>query len=70
MDISATGQWLTVAQCLDRLSVARSTWDKWRRRGIAPAAARLPNGQLRINQQALETWLAGCAETNDQRTQD
>ena len=49
--------WLTVAEVLDELGIERSTWEKWRQRGIAPNAVRLPNGQLRIRREWLDDWL-------------
>jgi predicted DNA-binding transcriptional regulator AlpA len=63
-----TPTWLTVTECLKRISVARSTWDKWRRRGDAPRATRLPNGQLRINEADLQAWLDTHAETQQSPT--
>ncbi|MHB8341988.1 MAG: helix-turn-helix transcriptional regulator [Mycobacteriales bacterium] len=59
----APRSWLTVADCLAELGVDRSTWEKWRQRGVAPRAVRLPNGQLRIRRDWLERWLAELTET-------
>jgi len=53
---------MTVEQVVEELGVSRSTWDKWRAKGTAPEALRLPNGSLRIRRDALEAWLAGLAE--------
>jgi predicted DNA-binding transcriptional regulator AlpA len=50
---------LTIPEVLDELNgVARSTFNKWRALGIAPASIRLPNGQIRIRRSVLEAWLA------------
>jgi predicted DNA-binding transcriptional regulator AlpA len=48
---------LTIPQVCDYLGVSRSTWQKWRARRIGPAAIRLPNGELRIRQDELGSWL-------------
>lgn len=50
---------LTIAEVLDELQVARSTFDTWRALGAAPECIKLPNGQLRIRRAALDAWLAG-----------
>jgi len=49
---------LTVAEVLAELRVARSTFDDWRMKGMAPAHLKLPNGQLRVRRSALDAWLA------------
>ncbi len=56
-------QWLTVRDCLSELAVDRSTWEKWRQRGVAPRAVRLPNGQLRIRRDWFDQWLDRLPET-------
>jgi predicted DNA-binding transcriptional regulator AlpA len=48
---------LTLDEVLALLRVPRSTWLKWRQTGQAPAAIKLPNGQLRIRRSALSDWL-------------
>jgi hypothetical protein len=48
---------LTLDEVLTRLRVPRSTWLKWRQTGQAPAAIKLPNGQLRIRRTVLADWL-------------
>ncbi|KDA44955.1 AlpA family transcriptional regulator [Frankia sp. BMG5.23] len=59
---------LSLAQVLAELGdehspLARSTFDDWRARGVAPKIIKLPNGQLRIDRHDLNVWL-------DSRTQD
>ena len=49
--------WLTVAEVCDELKVARSTCEKWRQKGDAPRAVRLPNGQLRVRREWLDEWI-------------
>ncbi len=47
----------------ERGPLARSTFDDWRARGVAPKVIKLPNGQLRIDRHDLNTWI-------DSRTQE
>jgi len=47
-------RWLTTNEVCEHLSISYNTWAKWRQRGVAPQAKRLPNGQLRTR----EDWLA------------
>lgn len=59
---------LSLAQVLAELGdergpLARSTFDDWRTRGVAPRVIKLPNGQLRIDRTDLDAWI-------DSRTQD
>ena len=48
---------LTVDEVLTMLRVRPSTWYQWRQTGQAPAAIKLPNGQLRIRRSVLSGWL-------------
>lgn len=48
---------LTVAEVLEELQVARSTWFYWRQIGKGPRAIKLPNGELRVRRSALQEWL-------------
>jgi len=49
---------LTVAQVLALLGdVSQRTFYRWRETGKAPAAVRLPNGELRIWRSDLNAWL-------------
>jgi predicted DNA-binding transcriptional regulator AlpA len=54
---------LTLPEVLAELKVPRSTFDDWRKKGLAPRCSKLPNGQLRIRRSALDSWL-------DSRTED
>jgi excisionase family DNA binding protein len=49
--------WLTVAEVCAELQIARSTWEKWRQKGAAPKAVRLPSGKLRVRRDWLDAWL-------------
>jgi predicted DNA-binding transcriptional regulator AlpA len=48
---------LTVDEVLTMLRIRPSTWYQWRQTGQAPAAIKLPNGQLRIRRSVLSEWL-------------
>ena len=37
---------MTVEDIREYLPLPRSTWDKWRKRGVGPYMRRLPNGSL------------------------
>jgi predicted DNA-binding transcriptional regulator AlpA len=49
-------QWVTIQQVMEELGVARSTIDKWRRDGKFPKFRKYPNGSLRVEQAAVESW--------------
>lgn len=48
---------MTVSEVCEELGIARSTWEKWRARRVAPPAIVLPNGSLRVRRNELEDWL-------------
>jgi len=48
---------LSVDEVCARLGISRSTWDKWRGRGVGPEVLRLPNGSLRVRESRLDAWL-------------
>ena len=50
--------WMTFAEVIADLGVARSTMNVWRNRGEGPPFVRLPNGKLLIRAKAYEAWLA------------
>ncbi len=37
--------------------LSRHTFDKWRRRGVAPRVIQLPNRELRVDREDFNTWL-------------
>lgn len=51
---------LKVSDVCAELGISRSTWEKWRARRVGPVAIRLPNGELRIQREELESWLLSC----------
>nr|WP_174546415.1 helix-turn-helix domain-containing protein [Nocardiopsis dassonvillei] len=53
---------LTLAEVLAELKVPRSTFDDWRKKGLAPRCSKLPNGQLRIRRSVLDSWLDSRTE--------
>ena len=56
--VSKRDELLTVAQVLAELGkVSPRTFYRWREIGKAPAAVRLPNGELRIWRSDLDAWL-------------
>ena len=61
-DGTIPGEWMTVDDCLQQLRIGRSTWEKWRQRGVAPRAKRLPNGQLRVHRDWWTQWLHDLPE--------
>ena len=50
-------QLMTVSEVCETLGIARSTWDKWRARRVAPACVVLPNGSVRVRPSELADWL-------------
>lgn len=54
---------LKLSEVLVELCISRSTFDGWREVGLAPECIKLPNGQLRIRQSALQTWLENRVES-------
>jgi predicted DNA-binding transcriptional regulator AlpA len=55
-------RWYTLVEACEIIGVTRSTFDKWRVKGVAPRALKLPNGSLRIEVEDLEAWLASLPE--------
>lgn len=53
---------LTLDQVLAELGgpdspLPRSTWHDWQTKGTGPKVIRLPNGQIRVARDDLNTWL-------------
>lgn len=53
----ATAGLLTLAEVLDDLGVASSTFHDWRAKGTAPECVKLPNGGLRFVRSTYAQWL-------------
>lgn len=53
---------MTVPEVCDYLNVSRSTWAKWRARGVAPPVIRLHNGSLRVRPIDLDGWTDDLTE--------
>jgi excisionase family DNA binding protein len=54
--------WLTVDDVCAEIGVSRSTFEKWRAKGVAPAARKLPNRSLRIARADFDEWLERLPE--------
>ena len=50
-------RFMTLPQVCAEIGVSRSTMDKWRLDGRAPAFRKLPNGSLRVSVDLFESWL-------------
>ena len=50
---------LTIEEVIAELRVPRSTFYRWRQKGIAPRVMKLPSGAVRIRRTALNEWLRG-----------
>ena len=46
----------------DGRPLSRATFYRWRATGKAPKCLKLPNGQIRVRQSALDRFLDLCAE--------
>lgn len=46
----------------DGRPLSRATFYRWRATGKAPKCLKLPNGQIRVRQSALDRFLDQCAE--------
>ena len=53
-------RWLKTSEVCDLLGITVATLSKWRARGCAPSHIRLPNGDLRFSQEALDDFIAVC----------
>jgi predicted DNA-binding transcriptional regulator AlpA len=54
----ARDELMTVAQILAELGgISRRTFYRWRELGTAPAAFKLPNGELRVWRSEFTAWL-------------
>jgi excisionase family DNA binding protein len=61
---------LTIDEVIATLRVSRAAFYRWRRRGTGPQAVRLPGGAVRIRRAALDQWLAGLHEGNQEKAED
>jgi len=53
---------LTIEEVIAELRVPRSTFYRWRERGVAPRVVKLPSGAVRIRRTALQGWLRGLED--------
>lgn len=61
---------LTIGEVIAVLRVSRATFSRMRRLGAGPAWLRLPGGQVRVRRSALDAWLRGRRNDNDQREEE
>lgn len=52
----------TILRDDDGRPLSRATFYRWRATGKAPKCLKLPNGQIRVRQSALDRFLEHCAE--------
>ena len=53
-------RWLKTSEVCDLLGITDETLSKWRMRGCAPDFIRLPNGDLRYSQVAVDDFIDLC----------
>ena len=53
-------RWLKTSEVCDLLGITDETLSKWRMRGCAPDFIRLPNGDLRYSQVAVDDFIGLC----------
>ncbi len=53
--------WLTADEVSDAISVPAETLRGWRRKGVGPRFAKLPNAQVRYRADQVETYLSKLA---------
>jgi len=56
--ITTAGTWMSMAAVCELLDESRSTIDKWRTRGLFPAARRKPNGSLMFRREDVAGFIA------------
>jgi excisionase family DNA binding protein len=57
---------LTIEEVIAELRVPRSTFYRWREKGIAPRVMKLPSGAVRIRRTALDEWLRGLEDDQEE----
>lgn len=60
-----SGNWMTLAEFCEELSIGRSTFYEWRAKDMAPRCFKLPNGGLRIQRADFEDWVSKLQEDKD-----
>jgi predicted DNA-binding transcriptional regulator AlpA len=53
---------MTLAEVLEELQVAKSTFYDWLAKGRGPRCIKLPNGQIRVRRSEFERWLGALPE--------
>ena len=58
---------LTIDEVIATLRVSRTAFYRWRRRGTGPATVRLPGGAVRVRRSALQQWLRGLQDNQEEQ---
>jgi excisionase family DNA binding protein len=58
---------LTIDEVIATLRVSRAAFYRWRRRGTGPATVRLPGGAVRVQRNALQQWLRGLQDNQEEQ---
>jgi excisionase family DNA binding protein len=64
--VSGMDELLTIEEVIAELRVPRSTFYRWRQRGTAPPAVKLPSGAVRISRAALTRWLRSLQDNPEE----
>lgn len=60
---SRPSRFVTIPELCADLEITRSTFYDWRAKRKAPRCRKLPNGEIRIDRDVYEAWLATLEET-------
>ncbi|WP_331731232.1 helix-turn-helix domain-containing protein [Streptomyces sp. NBC_00859] len=58
----ARPQMLKLPEVLTEIGMSRAAFYRMRARKQAPRLIKLPNGQLRVRRQDLDSWLESCGQ--------
>ncbi|MFD8071606.1 MULTISPECIES: helix-turn-helix transcriptional regulator [unclassified Streptomyces] len=58
----ARPQMLKLPEVLTEVGMSRAAFYRMRARGQGPRLIKLPNGQLRVRRQDLDSWLESCEQ--------
>jgi predicted DNA-binding transcriptional regulator AlpA len=55
-------RWVSLPEALETMGVSRSTFDRWRRQGVAPKHYTLPGGTIHFEESELYAWIEQHAQ--------